>query len=227
MACFCKPKVRDWHHAKSPLWVCDTSWICIILVLNGGEDGKALHWLDDCPSTWMVMCGKLLLASRPLIPRTSQKDRIILSTCDVWSFVTQRRHRDCVTAGRPACYRSSVITPWITRNQPFAYMFFPDPNSLVRMILDAKCNNYTSHISTNFKRLRLANYIIHFFTLLGIFMPPYRRCRRHYVSGLSVRPDFRPDLRPNFFVYAITQVLLDGISSNLVQGCTTRSRWTD
>ena len=25
-------------------------------------------------------------------------------------------------------------------------------------------------------------------------------------------------------VYAITQVLLDGISSNLVQGCTTRSR---
>ena len=30
-----------------------------------------------------------------------------------------------------------------------------------------------------------------------------------------------------FTVYAITQVLLDGISSNLVQGCTTRSRWTD
>ena len=30
-----------------------------------------------------------------------------------------------------------------------------------------------------------------------------------------------------FPVYAITQVLLDGISSNLVQGCTTRSRWTD
>ena len=27
-----------------------------------------------------------------------------------------------------------------------------------------------------------------------------------------------------FPVYAITQVLLDGISSNLVQGCTTRSR---
>ena len=53
-----------------------------------------------------------------------------------------------------------------------------------------------------------------------IFMPPYRRCRRHYVSGLSVRPDLRPD----FFVYAITQVLLDGISSNLVQGCTTRRR---
>ena len=43
----------------------------------------------------------------------------------------------------------------------------------------------------------------------------------------SVRPDFRPDLCPDFFVYAITQVLLDGISSNLVQGCTTRSRWTD
>ena len=62
---------------------------------------------------------------------------------------------------------------------------------------------------------------------LAIFMPPYRRCRRHYVSGLSVRPDFRPDLRPDFVVYAITQVLLDGISSNLVQGCTTRSRWTD
>ena len=40
----------------------------------------------------------------------------------------------------------------------------------------------------------------------------------------SVRPDFRPDLCPDFFVYAITQVLLDGISSNLVQGCTTRSR---
>ena len=30
-------------------------------------------------------------------------------------------------------------------------------------------------------------------------MPPHRRCRRHYVSGLSVRPDFRPDLRPDFF----------------------------
>ena len=40
----------------------------------------------------------------------------------------------------------------------------------------------------------------------------------------SVRPDFRPDLRPDFIVYAITQVLLDGISSNLVQGSTTRSR---
>ena len=39
-----------------------------------------------------------------------------------------------------------------------------------------------------------------------------------------VRPDFRPDVRPDFFVYAITQVLLDGISSNLVQGSTTRSR---
>ena len=36
-----------------------------------------------------------------------------------------------------------------------------------------------------------------------------------------VRPS---DLRPDFFVNAITQVLLDGISSNLVQGCTTRSR---
>ena len=40
----------------------------------------------------------------------------------------------------------------------------------------------------------------------------------------SVRPDFRPDLLPDFFVNAITQVLLDGISSYLVQGCTTRSR---
>ena len=40
----------------------------------------------------------------------------------------------------------------------------------------------------------------------------------------SVRPDFRPDLRPDFFVYALTLVLLDGISSNLVQGSTTRSR---
>ena len=39
-----------------------------------------------------------------------------------------------------------------------------------------------------------------------------------------VRPSVRPDLRPDFFVYAITQVLLDGISSNLVQGSTTRSR---
>ena len=39
-----------------------------------------------------------------------------------------------------------------------------------------------------------------------------------------VRPSVRPDLRPDFFVNAITQVLLDGISSNLVQGCTTRSR---
>ena len=28
-------------------------------------------------------------------------------------------------------------------------------------------------------------------------------------------------VRPDIFVYAITQVLLDGISSNLVQGCTT------
>ena len=52
-----------------------------------------------------------------------------------------------------------------------------------------------------------------------VFMPLHQRCRRHYVSGLSVRPDF--------FVYAITQVLLNGISSNLVQGSTTRSRWTD
>ena len=42
-----------------------------------------------------------------------------------------------------------------------------------------------------------------------------------------VRPSVRPDLCPDFFVYAITQVLLDGISSNLVQGSTTRSRWTD
>ena len=50
-----------------------------------------------------------------------------------------------------------------------------------------------------------------------IFMPPNRRCRRHYVFGLSVRPDVRPD----YFVYAITQVLLDGISSNLVR----RSSW--
>ena len=33
-----------------------------------------------------------------------------------------------------------------------------------------------------------------------------------------VRPSVRPDLHPDFFVYAITQVLLDGISSNLVQG---------
>ena len=33
--------------------------------------------------------------------------------------------------------------------------------------------------------------------------------------------------RPDFFVNAITQVLLDGISSNVVQGSTTRSRWTD
>ena len=32
-----------------------------------------------------------------------------------------------------------------------------------------------------------------------VFMPPYRRCRRHYVSGLSVRPDVCPD----FFIYAI------------------------
>ena len=31
----------------------------------------------------------------------------------------------------------------------------------------------------------------------------------------------RPDVRPDFFVYAITQVLFDGISSNLVR----RSRW--
>ena len=30
----------------------------------------------------------------------------------------------------------------------------------------------------------------------------------------SVRPSVRPDLRPDFFVNAITQVLLDGISSN-------------
>ena len=40
----------------------------------------------------------------------------------------------------------------------------------------------------------------------------------------DVCPDFRPDLRLDFFVYAITQVLLNGISSNLVQGSTTRSR---
>ena len=52
---------------------------------------------------------------------------------------------------------------------------------------------------------------------LLVFMPPNRRCRRHYVFGLSVRPDVRPD----FFVYVITQVLLDGISSNLVR----RSSW--
>ena len=31
----------------------------------------------------------------------------------------------------------------------------------------------------------------------------------------------RPDVRPDFFVYAITQVLLDGISSNFVR----RSSW--
>ena len=37
-------------------------------------------------------------------------------------------------------------------------------------------------------------------------------------------PSVRPDLRPDFFVYAITQVLRDGISSNLVEGSTTRSR---
>ena len=43
----------------------------------------------------------------------------------------------------------------------------------------------------------------------------------------SVRPDVCPDFRPDFYVYAITQVLLNGISSNLVQGSTTRSRWTD
>ena len=56
--------------------------------------------------------------------------------------------------------------------------------------------------------------------MIVIFMPPQRSCRRHYimyVSGLSARPDVRPDC----FVYAITQVLLDGISSNLVR----RSSW--
>ena len=30
-------------------------------------------------------------------------------------------------------------------------------------------------------------------------------------------PSVRPDVRPDFFVYAITQVLFDGISSNLVR----------
>ena len=37
-------------------------------------------------------------------------------------------------------------------------------------------------------------------------MPPYRRCRMHDVD--------RPDLRQDFFIYAITQVLPGGISSN-------------
>ena len=60
-----------------------------------------------------------------------------------------------------------------------------------------------------------------FCDLCGVIMPPHRRCRRHYVFGLSVRPDGCPS---GFFVYAITQVLLDGISSNLVQGYTPKSR---
>ena len=41
--------------------------------------------------------------------------------------------------------------------------------------------------------------------------------QRSKVNELGLNMLFSP-------VYAITQVLLDGISSNLVQGCTTRSR---
>ena len=46
------------------------------------------------------------------------------------------------------------------------------------------------------------------------------QCQGSKVNELGLNMLFSP-------VYAITQVLLDGISSNLVQGCTTRSRWTD
>ena len=50
------------------------------------------------------------------------------------------------------------------------------------------------------------------------FMPPNRRCRRHYVYGLSVRPSGCPSW---FFRLRDNPVLLDGISSNLVR----RSSW--
>ena len=46
------------------------------------------------------------------------------------------------------------------------------------------------------------------------------QCQGSKVNELGLNMLFFP-------VYAITQVLLDGISSNLLQGCTTRSRWTD
>ena len=57
-----------------------------------------------------------------------------------------------------------------------------------------------------------------------VFMPPPAPKVPEALCFRVVRPSVRPDLRPDFFVYAITQVLLDGISSNLVQGSTTRSR---
>jgi len=59
----------------------------------------------------------------------------------------------------------------------------------------------------NFELLKTFRFMINVF-----FMPPHQGCRRHYVSGLSVRPFVRPD-----FVYAITQEANCRISSNLVK----------
>ena len=39
----------------------------------------------------------------------------------------------------------------------------------------------------------------------SIFMPPYRRCRRHYVFGLSVRPSGFPSVRMSVRIFSFTR----------------------